>query len=442
MRVSIVASVVLVVVLAGSVLGAAATGSTATASEPASTPSVQATQPAVDDGSMLESADPAQEIRINVTESGDAVWTIESRFLLTDESEAEAFLEYAETVSTDEDEGVYDRSLFEPHVETAADATDREMTIEDAGWDDPQLRSADDDRSNESGSTVGILSYSFIWTEFAAVDGTQIHVGDAFQSDDGPWLSALAEEQRLVIQAPSDHGFHDYNLSVSPQNSALIVDGPHQFEEDELEATFLRGADDGSSGGADFYPASAELLFGGAFVLAILIGTGSYALARWSSDSEWSPALWVSGLLPSNAGERTGGGSPPTRRDDPSSASERDAELGTVDADGSRALTGGVESPSRESSGQTFAYAEESGADESDEAVDPELLSDEERVLRLLRRNGGRMKQGSIVSETGWSNAKVSQLLSQMADDEEIEKLRIGRENLITLPEVDPTELG
>jgi hypothetical protein len=28
-----------------------------------------------------------------------------------------------------------------------------------------------------------------------------------------------------------------------------------------------------------------------------------------------------------------------------------------------------------------------------------------------------------------------------MADDEEIEKLRIGRENLITLPEVDPTEL-
>ncbi|MDG5760701.1 ABC transporter permease [Natronococcus sp. A-GB1] len=441
MRVSIVASVVLVVVLAGSVLGAAATGSTATASDPASTPSVQTTQPAVDDGSMLESANPAQEIRINVTESGDAVWTIESRFLLSDEGEVEAFLEYAETASTDEDEGVYDRSLFEPHVETAADATDREMTIEDAGWDDPQLRSADDG-SNESGSTVGVLSYSFTWTEFAAVDGTQIHVGDAFQSDDGPWLSALAEEQRLVIQAPSDHGFHDYNLSVSPQDSALIVDGPHQFDEDELEATFLRGADDGSSGGADFYPASAELLFGGVFVLAILIGTGSYALARWSSDSEWSPALWVSGLLPSNAGERTGGGSPPTGRDDPSSASERDAELGAVDTDDSRDADSTPPVDARESSGQTFAYAEESGADGTGEAVDPELLSDEERVLRLLRRNGGRMKQGSIVSETGWSNAKVSQLLSQMADDEEIEKLRIGRENLITLPEVDPTELG
>jgi hypothetical protein len=439
MRVSIVASVVLVVLLAGSVPAAAAAGSTATASGSASAPSVQTTQPAVDDGSMLEAADPAQEIRINVTESGDATWTIESRFLLTDESEAEAFLEYAETVSTDEREGVYDRTLFEPHVETAADATDREMAIEDAGWDDPQLRSVDDDDgSNESGSTVGVLSYSFTWTEFAAVDGTQIHVGDAFQGDDGPWLSALAEEQRLVIQAPSDHGFHDYNLSVSPQDSALVVDGPHQFDEDELEATFLRGADDGSSGGAGLFSASAELLFGGAFVLAVLIGSGSYALARWSSDSEWSPALWVSGLLPSNAEHRSDEQSAPTERDRPIDASDRRTEPNALDTGTAREPTGGPEPSTREPSGQTFAYVEET---EVEETVDPELLSDGERVLRLLRRNGGRMKQGSIVSETGWSNAKVSQLLSQMADDDEIEKLRIGRENLITLPEVDPTEL-
>jgi uncharacterized membrane protein len=73
--------------------------------------------------------------------------------------------------------------------------------------------------------------------------------------------------------------------------------------------------------------------------------------------------------------------------------------------------------------------------------VDPELLSDEERVVRLLRRNGRRMKQASIVAETGWSNAKVSQLLSKMDESDEIAKLRIGRENLITLPEVDPTEI-
>ncbi|WP_159077116.1 helix-turn-helix transcriptional regulator [Halococcoides cellulosivorans] len=68
-------------------------------------------------------------------------------------------------------------------------------------------------------------------------------------------------------------------------------------------------------------------------------------------------------------------------------------------------------------------------------APDPDLLSDEERVEALLDRNGGRMKQAAIVEETGWSNAKVSQLLSEMAENDRIDKLRIGRENLISFPD-------
>lgn len=68
---------------------------------------------------------------------------------------------------------------------------------------------------------------------------------------------------------------------------------------------------------------------------------------------------------------------------------------------------------------------------------DETLLSDEERVLALIEAKDGRMKQADIVTETDWSNAKVSQLLSQMAEEGEIEKLRIGRENLIRLPDDD-----
>ncbi len=44
------------------------------------------------------------------------------------------------------------------------------------------------------------------------------------------------------------------------------------------------------------------------------------------------------------------------------------------------------------------------------------------------------MRQADIVSDTGWSDAKVSQLLSKMAQDDRVEKLRLGRENLISLP--------
>ena len=51
------------------------------------------------------------------------------------------------------------------------------------------------------------------------------------------------------------------------------------------------------------------------------------------------------------------------------------------------------------------------------------------------------MKQANIVKETGWSNAKVSQLLSTMAEEGTIDKLRIGRENLISFPDEDITDI-
>jgi len=67
------------------------------------------------------------------------------------------------------------------------------------------------------------------------------------------------------------------------------------------------------------------------------------------------------------------------------------------------------------------------------DADDEPLLTDEQRVLQLLRENDGRMKQATIVDETEWSKAKVSRLLSDMTENGEVEKLSIGRENIIHL---------
>jgi len=62
------------------------------------------------------------------------------------------------------------------------------------------------------------------------------------------------------------------------------------------------------------------------------------------------------------------------------------------------------------------------------------LLSDEERVERLLEDNGGRMRQADIVAKTGWSDAKVSQLLSAMAELGRVEKAPAGARE----PDLDP----
>jgi uncharacterized membrane protein len=111
------------------------------------------------------------------------------------------------------------------------------------------------------------------------------------------------------------------------------------------------------------------------------------------------------------------------------------AREGRVDTTGGAA---GATIDDRNGASGAAATADTGGEDD----VDPTLLSDEERVERLLEENGGRMKQARIVSETGWSNAKVSQLLSAMDDEGRVNKLRIGREYLISLPDEDVAEFG
>lgn len=70
----------------------------------------------------------------------------------------------------------------------------------------------------------------------------------------------------------------------------------------------------------------------------------------------------------------------------------------------------------------------------------PELLSNEERVVRLLEERGGRVKQQEVVSELDWTEAKTSQVISGLREDDEIEVFRIGRENVLALPTGDGAE--
>ena len=62
--------------------------------------------------------------------------------------------------------------------------------------------------------------------------------------------------------------------------------------------------------------------------------------------------------------------------------------------------------------------------------------------MGLLEENGGRMKQVNIVDETDWSKSKVSMLLSEMEDEGQISKLRVGRENIISKKGMEPEAAG
>jgi hypothetical protein len=145
-----------------------------------------------------------------------------------------------------------------------------------------------------------------------------------------------------------------------------------------------------------------------AILLAAALVAGSVVGYRRISDGESDPNESAV-----NGGERTASGAERDPTGDPSAGGAPETGAGAAAAE---------------------------AADDDEE--DLSLLSDEERVERLLDANGGRMRQADIVAETGWSDAKVSQLLSAMADEGRVEKLRLGRENLISLPDDEDGDEG
>ncbi|MFA9415976.1 helix-turn-helix transcriptional regulator [Natrinema sp. HArc-T2] len=94
--------------------------------------------------------------------------------------------------------------------------------------------------------------------------------------------------------------------------------------------------------------------------------------------------------------------------------------------------------PSRGTDGETDVAWRADGSSAADSSIaetPPELLSNEERVLRLLEQRGGRIKQQEVVSELDWTEAKTSQVVGDLREDDEIEVFRIGRENVLSLPD-------
>lgn len=63
------------------------------------------------------------------------------------------------------------------------------------------------------------------------------------------------------------------------------------------------------------------------------------------------------------------------------------------------------------------------------------IVTDEDRVRRLLQDNDGQLKQSDIAEQLEWTPSKTSRVLSGMAEAGDLEKVRLGRENVVRLPD-------
>ncbi|MFC7044431.1 helix-turn-helix transcriptional regulator [Halobacteriaceae archaeon GCM10025711] len=104
---------------------------------------------------------------------------------------------------------------------------------------------------------------------------------------------------------------------------------------------------------------------------------------------------------------------------------------------GSRHADGGTGNRRANADAESSASAPANGTDRPQQP-DDSLVTGEERIVALLRKHGGRMRQKDIVAATRFSKATVSRKLSRLEQDAHVVKLTDGRENVVCLPEAAP----
>ncbi|WP_226010188.1 helix-turn-helix transcriptional regulator [Halomicrobium salinisoli] len=337
---------------------------------------------------------------VTVTENGSAEWTVKHSRRLANESERQQFEDYADRFRSEETD-LYRNFVARAGrlVDVGENQTGREM----------RATAFDRDASvnvTTSFTDRGTVSLSFHWHGFARTDGDRVVVSDVFAG-----AFYIGEDQSMVIERGPNLAFARVEPEPTTQSSPgsltdsemvtwegerefgpsrpYVEFGPRELVEDGDAGA---GETDGtaSDGSTTALPAEGDsgglMWMAGAVVLLVaLVGGAVFHFGR--PDVPW------------NDGD---GGAAAAE----ASAPEPDPE---------------PESP---------AVPEE------------ELLSDSDRVLKLLEDNGGRMKQVNIVDETEWSKSKVSMLLSDMEEDGEISKLRVGRENIISIAGEEPEAAG
>jgi len=367
--------------LASSVL----VGATATAGI-AATGTAAATDTAAADTPLLAQPEGFDETSfiIEVYENQSARWTFEHRRALANDTEAQQFRDFADQFESTESD-LYrnfvnrSRSL----VAVGTNATGREMTA--VG----HTRSAS---IQELGQRQGVVRLSFTWTNFAQRTDDSVVIGDVF--DGG---IPIGENQRLVVQhgpnltfgaaLPDDYSADGETLADS---DSLTWFGERRFADEQPRVEFHTQGAGSQSSPVDSTPAD--------------------------SDEETNPVMFVGLLL-----------------------------IVAVLATGlayKRGLFDGLRSTNDSGDGGSAASSEGATPGSGTAPAEPEIVSDRDRVTTLLSDNGGRMKQVRIVEETEWSKSKVSMLLSEMEEDGEISKLRVGRENIISLSGHEPDAAG
>ena len=79
----------------------------------------------------------------------------------------------------------------------------------------------------------------------------------------------------------------------------------------------------------------------------------------------------------------------------------------------------------------------EEGVSKADFVLETGLLPSE-YLLQTLEESGGKLLQQEMVKLSGWSESRISTILTEMEKQEHIVRIQLGRENVVYLPNTVP----
>lgn len=307
--------------------------------------------------------------RIQLHENGTATWEIEIRTRLDTDDEVEAYKDFQAEFRDNKSKRV---DTFKSQIESIV--TDAEATT------DRNMSTVNFEASTSIQSLPkkwGVITYRFKWSHFAQTSENQVTMGDVFGG--GYFLSS---SDSMTVVAPEGYKITDLSPGADTKDPETVSwQGQRDFADSRpmVEATNQSAASP---------PAQPE------------------------TDSNVTPVLLIAALVVLGGGYYW----------------RRSTSNDTSDAEPAAPPANQNTEPGKDETDDETAVSED-----TDDTETETLLSDDEKVLKSLRENDGRMKQAKIVEELDWSSSKASRVLQRMADEDQVRRLQIGRENLIDI---------
>jgi hypothetical protein len=394
--------------------------------------------PAADTGFVDVAAEEFEADRtvfeITLLNNRSARWVFRYEQRLESDEAVTDFRSFADRFNSEETESYRNfRTRAVSLTESGRDVTGRNMSA--VAFD----RDARIEERGPAGEEFAVLEMSFVWTDFAERDGDRRVVGDVFAGG-----LYVGPEQELRFERGPDVRFESVEPTPDSTAAGTLADsesiswiGEIQFTDRHPRVVYLERDAGGDSSTADADSGTTDSGSDSA------TDSTSTPTGSSSGTGRFVPLVVIAIVLLLGVG-----GAIAYRSDRLKSAVETAAP--ETETDGTDASEPAASSdpdietePNTASVDRPPSDAERAAGAESVPAVaDEELLSDEERVIALLEEHGGRMKQVDIVGNTNWSKSKVSMLLSEMESEGTISKLRVGRENIVSLAGHEPDAAG